>query len=70
MKSATRRGSLAGAIVGAILLAVVAVWLLRAGGSGPAALVALWLWLLPAIGLFALLGWLMGAAVARLRGRS
>lgn len=53
-------GMLLGAAVAIVLLAAVSVVLLRAEGSTYKVLVAPWLWLLPALGVFSGAGYLLG----------
>ena len=53
-------GMLLGAAVAIVLLAAVSIILLRAEGSTYKVLVAPWLWLLPALGFFSGVGYLLG----------
>ena len=69
-----RRAELVGLSLGvtaalAILLGAC-VWLLSAEATSARVLVAVWLWLLPVLGLGAGLGWLAGRGVSLLTRRS
>lgn len=51
-----------------LLLAALAVILLRSEGSSVKVLVAVWLWMLPVLGIFAAIGWLAGRLAASFAG--
>jgi hypothetical protein len=55
---------LLGVAAAAVVLTVVAALLVFSEGGSAAALIAVWLWMLPALGLGAGFGWLVGRAVA------
>jgi hypothetical protein len=59
-------GALLGALVAFVVLAVAAYALVTADGSNYKALAAVWLWLLPALGLFAGSGYAIGKAAEAL----
>jgi len=52
-------GTVAGLALAVVALFIVAIWLLHAQGAGSRALMAVWLWFLPAMALFGLAGWLV-----------
>lgn len=54
---------LTGVALAAIALLAASVWLLSIEGHGVRVLVAVWLWLLPVLGVGALFGWLTGRAL-------
>jgi hypothetical protein len=62
-------GAVAGMALGIAVLFIVAGRLLHAEGAGSAALIATWLWLLPALGVFGLAGWLAGKGAAWIGAR-
>lgn len=65
-------GAIAGAAAAVVVLAVLSVMLLKSGGANYKVLVAVWLWLLPVIGLFAGTGYTagkLGALIAAARRR-
>jgi hypothetical protein len=65
-------GLAAGVILALMLLLWAAVALTRLEGNDLKALTPVWLWSLPALGLFGGAGWLVGsalAAVMQIRGR-
>jgi len=59
---------LGGMALAVFILAMMVAGLLLAGGSSARALVLVWLWALPFLGVFGLAGWLVGKATARSRG--
>ena len=59
-------GAVLGAIVAAAILAFASYALLTADGSNYKALVAVWLWLLPVMGIFAGAGYALGKAAESL----
>ena len=61
-------GAIAGAVVALIVLAVVSVWLLNSPGANYKVLVAVWLWCLPVLGLFAGVGYGAGKVVDAIGG--
>jgi len=65
----SRSGTVAGMAIGVLLLALLAVWVLRGEGAGVRVLVAIWLWFLPMIGLSGLAGWLLGTGMERMGRR-
>jgi formate/nitrite transporter FocA (FNT family) len=70
-RSATTTGALIGSAVAAVLLLLLAVLLTREPGSALKSVVAVWLAALPVLGLGALCGWLLTAALqAATRGRT
>lgn len=66
---ATVIGTLAGMALAVAVLIVVAVWLLLAEGAGIRALIAVWLWLLPALAVLGLAGWLAGKGMSWMKSR-
>jgi hypothetical protein len=68
-----RRAELVGLTLGLasaiVFLLGACIWLLSAEATSVRALVAVWLWLLPALGLGAGLGWLAGRGIALLTRR-
>ncbi len=53
-------GMAVGLVAALVCLIGLSVWLLSPEGTSYKVLVAVWLWALPLIGLFALAGWLLG----------
>jgi hypothetical protein len=66
---APRRGAIAGLALAAILLVWAAFALVTAEGSTAKALVAVWLWSLPVLGIGSGMGWLAGWFIQRIGGR-
>jgi hypothetical protein len=64
VKKAEATGMVAGIALAGGLLVLAAVLLLSIEGTSVKVLVAIWLWLLPALGLGAAFGWLAGKAVS------
>jgi hypothetical protein len=62
-RNGARIGTLAGMALGAVFLVVISVVLVRPADSSYRALIAVWLWALPALGVFGCLGWLAGRLV-------
>jgi hypothetical protein len=60
------RGALAGMAVAAVSLLFVAVGLLHADGGGPFVLIAVWLWILPALAVFGLAGSLVAKGLEQI----
>jgi hypothetical protein len=60
-------GACAGAVIGLLLLVVVGIRLSLAEGGSTAALVAVWLWLLPVLGFAALCGRMAALSIAWVR---
>ena len=56
-------GTLAGMALAVVFLIVVGVLLVRPHDSGYRALVTVWLWALPALGVFGCAGWLVGKGI-------
>ena len=56
-------GAIAGAVVAVVFLVASSITLLNSDGANYKVLVAVWLWLLPAIGFFCGLGYLLGKLV-------
>jgi hypothetical protein len=67
--TAPRYGALAGLALAAILLLWAAFALVTVEGSTVKALVAVWLWTLPVLGIGGGAGWLAGRLVTRIGGR-
>jgi hypothetical protein len=61
----TTRGALAGMAVAVVSLLFVAVGLLHADGGGPFVMIAVWLWILPALAVFGLAGSLVAKGLVR-----
>ena len=53
-------GFLLGSAVAVLALTAAAIWLLNTGGANWKVLVAVWLWMLPAVGLFGGVGYAAG----------
>jgi len=62
-------GTIAGMALAMVALSIVAIWLLHAEGEGSRALIAVWLWILPALGLFGLGGWLVAKGAESIGAR-
>lgn len=64
------RGMIAGMIAALVALLILAVLIVSAEGGNWKGLVAVWLWTLPAFGLFSSIGWGIGALLGRGRSES
>ncbi len=53
-------GIAVGLVVALICLIGLSIWLLSPEGTSYKVLVAVWLWALPLLGIFALAGWVLG----------
>ncbi len=69
MRRADLVGLIAGVVVAAAALIAAGIWLLSAEATSTKVLVAVWLWLLPVLGLGALMGWVTGRCVSLLAER-
>ena len=69
MRRAELVGLTVGLVAAAALLIAACIWLLSAEATSARVLVAVWLWLLPVLGLGAGLGWLAGRGVSLLTRR-
>jgi hypothetical protein len=58
-------GFVIGTIIAAFVLTLAAIWLLNTGGANWKVLVAVWLWILPAVGLFGGAGYATGKLFER-----
>ena len=67
--TAPRYGAMAGLALAAIVLVWAAFALVTAEGSTVKALVAVWLWSLPVLGIGSGAGWLAGRLLQRIGGR-
>lgn len=59
------RGMIASMVVALVVLLIVAATLVSAESGNWKGLVAVWLWTLPALGLFSSIGWAIGALLSR-----
>ena len=63
MRSPSTLGVVVGMVIALIILAALSIMLLNSDGANYKVLVAVWLWLLPATGVFAGIGYAAGKIV-------